>query len=1832
MKRISFPVIFFILCLIVSLLAACGNSKPEVIKVDPHYREYISGYTSGMVERDDAIRLELVNPVPEDISEKELQKHFSISPEVKGKVEKVGDRVLLFMPEDKLPSGQFYTATFQLDEFTKVKEGYEEFKFQFSTFRQELNVDIDGLEAYNRHEIRFQKFSGMVDTRDYVEEKEIRKTLDVLIDGKPLNYDLEEKYGNEWRFTVDSIERTNKLQVITVRWNGKSIRSDDEGQRFIKVPALDEFSVIRVKAIDDDDQYVEVRFGDPIQMGQDLKGLVRIVDENDKTLKGLTYDIDFNIVRVYLPNRETGTYYVKCDAGIKNTAGAKMKKGVEHKILLEAAKPKVRLIGSGSILPNSQGLIFPFEAVALKAVDVRIIKIYEKNVQHFLQVNNLNGDDEMTRFGKIVAENKVRLDYDKSMDLDQWNRHVIDLNKWIKAEPGAIYQIAIRFNKTYATCECNKEKEKDFEPTASEGWTESDWHTWGFEGYSSWGGYSDRSACEDAYYYGTAVQRNILASNIGMMFKLEVDKKSSAFLTDMVTTAPMGNTEVAYYDYVGKLIAKGRTNSQGMFTTKLKSKPFLMIARSGKQRGYLKLTDGRVNSLSKFDVSGEYAQEGIKGFLYTERGVWRPGDSIYINFMLQDKKNKLPDNHPVNFKLRDPAGNTLYDISRNTHVNGIYSFRVATSADGKTGNYEAEVAVGNYTYSKLLKVETIKPNRLKVYLDAEAANTKDSSTIRAEWLHGAKADGLKASVELQLRPMRTTFKQFKEYRFDSPIRSGGYEEYVVFMGELDSEGTAKFSNAMDDVNDAAGMLRANYITKVYEKGGDFSIDRKISTYSPFDTYVGIKTPKGSIYDRTLETGKKHTFSLVAVSEKGKLRDKRELRLRIYKMDKNWWYSGDRNVTAYNYQESAVLFRDTVLYTYKGKKNFTYSVPKYEYGNYLMVVTDLESGHESGQMMRFDWSYWSRANRTDASKATMLTFSTDKEKYTKGETVRLSIPSPSNGRALVSVETSDKIVKKFWIETKQGETVHEFVTTADMAPNAFLHVTMIQPHNSTANDLPIRMYGVMPIMVDDPFTHLHPTITMKDEIRPESTATIKVSEKNGRKMSYTLAIVDDGLLDLTHFRTPQPWNTFYAKEALGVQTWDMYDDVLGAYSGSLDHLLSVGGGAGAIVGNGPKANRFPPMVRFLGPFEVAAGATRTHRVDIPAYIGSVRVMVVARDKESYGNADKTVKVRKPLMLLATMPRVLGPGETFALPVNVFAMKKHIKNVKVTIEPNGMFELMDSKSKSIEFTQEGDELVNFKVKTKEKIGLGKVKIKAVCGNEVATQEIEIDIRPSNPYTFDVEEFQLEPGKSVSTEVLFDGLQGSQEATVSVSTVPQMNLEKRLEYLVRYPHGCVEQTTSSVFPQLYLPVLEELTKDQKNAISKNIKAGIDRLQLFQNYEGGFGYWPGESYSSEWGTNYAGHFILEAEHLGYKLPPGMKNRWIEFQQDRASEWKGYRGTSDKHEQLTQAYRLYLLALSGNPDIGSMNRLKEVNNLSTTAAWRLSTAYAQIGQLETAKEMTRKLQTYVPVFTELSGTFGSEVRDRAIILESQTLLKQHQGAMESMKYLAKELRSDRWFSTQETAYSLIAVGRFSKASPNASSSKFSMVLDGKPSTALAGKKLVNMRIAEKQGKRSLKLSNTGNAPVFVTVTTRKIPKVGKEKNKYSRLKASVWYENMDGKRLDPSKIKQGTEFYAMVELHNISTMDYSEMALNQIFPSGWEVYNSRMFGGRSAGPRVRYQDIRDDRVLSYYNLRAKEVTLIKVRLHATYKGRFYLPGLYTGAMYDHTIRAQRKGQWVEVI
>jgi uncharacterized protein YfaS (alpha-2-macroglobulin family) len=858
-------------------------------------------------------------------------------------------------------------------------------------------------------------------------------------------------------------------------------------------------------------------------------------------------------------------------------------------------------------------------------------------------------------------------------------------------------------------------------------------------------------------------------------------------------------------------------------------------------------------------------------------------------------------------------------------------------------------------------------------------------------------------------------------------------------------------------------------------------------------------------------------------------------------------------------------------------------------------------------------------------------------YCSGEITGISIPSSSKGKALISIEKGSKVVQTFWVNTTKGNTKFEFVATAEMAPNAYVHITLTQPHINTINDLPIRMYGIVSIMIDDEFTHLNPIITMPDVIRPESNVSIHIQEKNGKPMTFTLAVVDDGLLDLTRFKTPEIWNSFNAKEALGVKTWDMYDNVIGAYAGKLDKLISIGGDGSNDGSSATKANRFKPVVKYFGPIFLNAGQNKLINFKMENYVGRVRVMVVAQNENTFGNAEKEVEVNKPLMLLATLPRVVSPEEIISVPVDVFALKDNLKDVKVEIQTNDLFQVQGNAQQTIHFAKKGDEIIFFKLKVAQKVGVAKVKLKATCGAESAYQEIELDVRMPNPIIAKTNEFILSSKSENTTEIKFDKIKGTNEATIELSTIPAINLNNRLQYLIQYPHGCIEQTTSSVFPQLYLNKLLDLSSAQQNAISYNVKKAILRLQLFQTYQGGFSYWPNENYPSEYGSNYAGHFLIEAEKQGYVIPSHLKQQWIKYQLEQSKNWtnnNSYSSRMYESSAIIQAYRLYTLAIANSADLSSMNRMREIDNLNDVSKSLLALAYQSVGQVEIAKQLVSKVNWNIKPYNELTYSYGSDLRDKAMILLAFNKLKDKNALQKYADDITQELNSNHWYSTQETAYSLLSLcdyyGMNTKINP-----EYSYQLNGKNWIAIKSKKSISkIEFSDKDFDKVgvLKIKSNSDFKIFVKVCVKGIPMIGDTTVSNKNIAINVVYKTLTGVTINPKSIKQGTDFYAEVTLKNLHTRgNINEMCLNEIFPSGWEIHNSRLLD-ETQNTNVRYQDIKDDRVYSYFDLNYNSDVVVKIKLNATYAGRFYMPSIYSEAMYDNTIYANSKPMWVEVV
>jgi alpha-2-macroglobulin len=1830
------------------------------IKIDPGFSEYISAFTSGTISSQSSIRIELVKEMDAiEVNSEVDKKLFSFSPSISGKAYWVDNRTIEFRPDKPLKQNTRYVAEFYLKKLMEVPKKFKVFEFDFQTIQQAIELKVDGYEPYVFTSLDWNAVSGTITTADVADEASVEKILKASQNKKDLKVTwVHNTEAKTHRFKVDSVHRAVEPGEVLLEWDGSKIDADKSGEEVVKIPSINDFTVLEGAVVQEPQQYVSIRFSDPLDPKQDLKGLITLSNGTD-----VTFEIDRMFIKVYPATRQTGTITVNVLEGIKNVAGGKLKDEHTIALLFESIKPAVRLLGKGVILPSSKGLILPFEAVNVKAVDLRVIKIFENNVAQFLQVNQLDGQYELNRAGRLILKKTIKLDALKPISFNKWNTFSIDLADLIKQEPGAIYRIQFSIRKEYSTYPCSGDDKTDAKEKltsvadASEEESVEETGYWDqvgnyynenydeeYDGDYDWKERDD--PCKSAYYTteNARASRNLLASNLGIIAKGTSNNTISVAIADLITTKPKSGVEVEVYNYQHQKIGNAKTDGDGFCTLALKNKPFLLVAKDGDQRGYLRIDDGSALSLSNFDVSGEVVQKGLKGFIYGERGVWRPGDTIYLTFVLEDVLKKLPDNHPVTLEMFNPQGQLYKRIVKTSGVHGFYPFVFTTGADDPTGNWMANIKIGGTTFSKTVKIETIKPNRLKILFDFGTDIIKGSSSkasLNVKWLHGAPARNMKAVVAVTLSSSNTTFKGFEGFQFDDPVKKFETEEKNIFEGNLNDNGDATVSAAISVNRNAPGMLRANFVTRVFEPGGEFSIDRLAVPYSPYDSYVGIKPPEDKFGFLTTDTSQ--FFDLATVSPEGKPLSRSNLEFKIYKMEWRWWW--DSNVSELANFETNTHAREvfsTRVSTSNGKGRVAYKLTYPDWGRFLVRVTDPVSGHSTGKMVYYDWPGWrGRAARGDAKGATMLSFSADKKSYNVGDKATITVPSSEGGRILVSLETGSEVLKTWWVETKARETKASFEVTEKMAPNVYINVSLIQPHAQCVNDLPMRMYGVLPVKVENPATHLYPVINMPEVMEPEKPVTIKVSEKNNHSMTYTLAIVDEGLLDITRFKTPDPWTSFYGREALGVKTWDLYDMVMGAFGGKIESLFAIGGDDNLKGGAGQKANRFKPVVKVLGPFSLKSG-TNKHEIKLPQYVGSVRVMVVAADDGAFGNAEKAVPVRMPLMVLATLPRVVGPGEELSLPVTVFAMEKKIKNFTVEVVPNEFFQLLDGRTKDMSVKEVGEFDLAFRLKVASREGVGRVKVIVRSGSDKSEYDMEINVRNPNSKIVQYSDAVVEAGQTANVAYNLIGMTGTNKATLEVSSIPAIDLSRRLAYLLEYPYGCVEQTTSAAFPQLFLEKFIDLDGYAKTRRDGNINYAINRLNSMMLPDGGIGYWPGAAYASDWGTSYAGHFMIEAEKKGYSLPSGFRTNWLKYQRTAARNWNlSARVTYlwDRYDlQLEQAYRLYTLALAKEPEMGAMNRLKEMNGLFAPAAWRLAAAYALAGQPEVAKQIIAKAGFEIKTYGHFTATFGSMERDWAMMLETLSLLNQKAEAFVWVKKVAATLSSEQWMSTQSTAYGLLAISKFLDGNNESHEVKFTYSGGGKTNVHFISQvPVAQIKLdARAAGAGKVTISNTGKGILFARVVTEGIPETGPVNGFENNLKLGVQFKKSDGSAIDISRLQQGTDFVAEVTVRNTyGSGGLSNMALRQVFPSGWEIASDRMDKEGVTNTETNnftYQDVRDDRVFTFFDVGLNASTTFKVRLNASYTGRFYFPGTLVEAMYEPGINAFVPGKWVEVV
>jgi len=1827
--------------IVLTFIVVFFSCKQKIAKEDTFssienlFVEYVSAYTNGFISSQSEIKVKLAKTIETAEPGKEIIIDlFSFVPSIKGEAYWEDNRTAVFKPNEKLKSGQNYNATFSLGKILETPVEKEEFRFTFSCIPQNFEVVIEGLSLYDAKNLEIVKITGILQTADIISNEEAEQIITAEQDRNTLQILFEHGVGqNRHNFTIDNVIRKEKKGNVKISWDGKSIQVDKKGDTEFEVPSLSDYTVTMVKLVRSDENYISVLFSDPIDDKQNLRGIVRLSQGTNPRVI-----VELNELKIYPTSRLTGSVQLTIDKSIKNVAGHSLNSDHITDLQFSQLKPEVKMAtNSGVIMPTSEGLIVPFEAVSLSAVDLTIVRIFENNVLQYLQTNSPGRDYELRRVGRPIVRKTIPLNTTGVIDLNNWNRFTIDISDHVSVEKGAFYQVRLNFRKSYSLYFC-VDSDNDITTEISDDWEfeeSTNWDTYDDYYYYDWE--NRDNPCHKAYYTSDRLAKKIIfSSNLGILAKKADQGNVYVFVTDLITTKPIAGTRIEVYDFQQQLTGSGETDGDGKIEIEFEGRPFVLVARKDEQYGYLRIDDGTSLSLSNFNISGSKIQKSIKGFIYGERGVWRPGDTLHLSFILEDIQDRLPDSHPVILELYNPLGQLFSRTVQTASVNNLYTYQVTTPNDAPTGNWQAIIKVGGAVFNKQLKIETVKPNRLKISLNFDnvrlLTNQTQYGNLNVRWLHGAVARGLKATYEVLFVPIKTTFKGYENATFDDPSKEYYPEAKTIFEGRLNDEGFARLSFKIRIDENPPGMLNAIFRGKVFEEGGDFSIDKTTIPCVPYSSFVGIQIPEGD-QRGMLVTDKDHNVRVVTVNSEGSPISKSSLNVEIYKLRWRWWWDNTwENASNYTSSYYSELIKSGKVATKDGEGIYKLRIDYPEWGRYFLKVTDPVSRHSSGKIFYIDWPGWAgKQKRGDLGGVTMLDFSVESEQVKVGENIRVNVPSSEGGRILVSLETGSKILDTYWAETEAENTQIEFDATSSMSPNIYVHITMLQPHAQTVNDLPIRMYGVKAIEVTDPETVLNPVINMPDELSPEKKFSVTINEANGKPMAYTIAVVEDGLLDLTKFKTPEPHKSFFAREALGVKTWDVFDDVIGSYGGQIERLLSIGGDEEIEGPDEKEANRFKPVIIFKGPFFLKPGEKSKHSFIMPQYIGSVRTMVVAGYNRKYGNSEKTVPVKQPLMILATLPRVAGPLEDIKLPVNVFRMDDNIRNVKLKVETSGKLRLSGTSEKSLTFIDSEDQLSYFDLKASPDLGVGKVKVTASSGNLSATYDVEIQIRPSNPEINQVHEGILEGGQNWSLAYVPMGLLGTNEGVVELSSLPPLNLEQRLKYLINYPHGCIEQTVSSVFAQLYLDDLITLDEKRADDIQKNINAAIERLRSFQLPSGAFSFWPGNSEANYWGTNYAGHFLIEARNQGYMVPEDIISSWITFQQEQANVWN----KSNFNDFLTQTYRLYTLSLSGNPALGAMNRLRENRNISNRAKWSLASAYAIAGYDQVSIDLINGLSTNVDNYRELGGTYGSTQRDQAIILETLVRLNKQTDAFEMIRQISEIMSNgNRWMSTQSTAFCLIGIAEFVKQFPMGEDINVQISVAGKKLRIDSEKYLSQVTLIEPDKKADLQIVNNGQNPLFIRVIRTGVPLEGVEVKNESNIEMKVEYKDMRGNIVNVENISQGTDFVAEVTVKNPGFRgDYEEIAITQIFPSGWEIINTRLddLDLYYQQNTPEYQDIRDDRVMTYFDLKKNSTATFRILLNASYQGKFYLPAVYVEAMYDNSIAANSTGRWIAI-
>lgn len=1318
----------------------------------------------------------------------------------------------------------------------------------------------------------------------------------------------------------------------------------------------------------------------------------------------------------------------------------------------------------------------------------------------------------------------------------------------------------------------------------------------------------------------SGVQRWVMLTDLGIVAK-ESPSEFMFWISSVSSLAPQVDVRVNIISDQNQIIGTGTTNKRGMLVIKKSSikgalgKPFMVIATRKKDMTFL-LFDRFSTDMAGLDVSGRtLSNKGYTAFAYGERNIYRPGESVRGAIMVRSDKLSAPAPMPLVLVYTGPQGFELSRETLHTDKQGMVGFTREIPSYAPTGAYGIRILaggedIGNYNY----RVEEFLPDRIAAELittDIPRAGKNFKFEVEGKYLFGPPASGLPVTARVTLQPTKFNPQGFENYRFETDSNTFKSQELFVSAENLDDSGRKAFNISLPEKLKSSSAIEANISARVSEAGGRGVTAVKNITIKVPGFHPGLKLLKQQGYDQNTPI----TLEYVTLNSDSKAVKAPELIMNLYH---DRWQTIVRSTPSGSYRyetrRDPELVETRKISPTAATGKFT--LKAHDYGSYRVILTDPESDLSTqADFFCGGWGYspWALKN---PSRLDIIP--EKKGDYAPGENAAFQIRSPFSGKMLVTVE-GRHISWSRTFNLKGNTATVKIPVKAAYSPNVYVTATVIRSAKEMVTGTSARAVGATPLFVKRESNRLPVRVEAPEHIRPEKTLKIQAKTVPGARL--TIAAVDEGILRLTGERTADPFGYFYARRALEVRWFDTFT-LLMPDAGPVN-AAEAGGGArlmamAKFAGTG-SIRRVKPVTFWSGILTADKNGMASFSVKVPEFSGALRIMAVAANGEKFGSSSTIMTVSSPLVVTPSMPRFLAPDEQFQIPVSLRNDTPQNGTFNIKVKTDGPLKV-ENATLSFEIEKGRQKTFFLKAKSLENPGKADFNIQASGNGESTSNLIETELRPSLPLRRTTSAGFIKDKESVFAADTAGIIPATLERTLTIGHKPIIRLSGRLKSLLSYPYGCAEQTVSRAFPLLkFSDLAKEMAPGEftENSPEYMVQEALVRLSMMQSPQGGFSMWPGGNSPDPWVSVYAAHFLHEAQQSGFQVDTLLTNRAMAYISQLANNVDG----NNSAKLRLPCYALYVLAVTGNPDRGSMNYLREqkISKLDDLSLTLLGGAFAATGDVNTFRE----LSSHKGVKNKnIQDNFESETRNLALRLIVYLNADSGNPAIPGMAERLGNLMADGPCSTQDNALGFMALGSYYSQTKSDKPFSGKILVDGKERASFDQNTTATVKVTGAQKIKIVMDSEPPENKIVWSIYRQAIPKKSVWKSFSNGISLKREFLTREGEPLDLSAVKQG-ELIAMRTEVQSTQGSINNVVVQSLLPTGLEVENSKLASREDlkwvddSQVDSDYADLRDDRVLVFTNLPKGKTSSQVILLRAVTAGTFTLPPVQAEAMYD---------------